>query len=164
MIEAPSIAFGSNAPKFDDGKIKYFASKESFYIMSAVTERDFLFMSVSLDNKLIIGLSNLTQPTPYYNNPIYSSKVYLRKALSLYQEQLAEGLEHLFKAARHRINRVIFKVDDDRSFMLFKVLLYQGGLKPKLVALGYRIRWEDTGENSKDIIIERSKEQTKNET
>ena len=48
--------------------------------------------------------------------------------------------------------------------MLFKVLLYQGGLKPKLVALGYRIRWEDTGDNSKDIIIERSKEKTKNET
>ena len=161
MIQAPSIAFGSNAPKFDDGKIKYFASKESFYIMSAVTEREFLFMSVSLDSKLIIGLSNISQPTLYYNNPIYSSKVYLRKALSLYQEQLAEGLEHLFKAARHRIERVIFKVDDDRSFMLFKVLLYQGGLKPKLGALGYRIRWEDTGENSKDIIIERSKEKTK---
>ena len=109
MMQAPSTAFGSNAPEFNDGKIKYFASKESFYIMSAVTEREFLFMSVSLDNKLIIGLSNLTQPTPYYNNPIYSSKVYLRKALSVYQEQLVEGLEQLFKAVRHRINRVIFQ-------------------------------------------------------
>lgn len=150
-----SSKFGTNTPKFDDGKVKYFSSKKAFYLMSKVSDREYLFMALTFNNELLIGYSAQPQPMTYFTNPLYTRKLYLRKALSLFQQQLGEGLELLFRAAKARIKSVTLTADSDRSFMLFKVLLYQGKLKTKLASMGYRIRWEAGDDGEKLVIITR---------
>ena len=150
-----SSSFGSNAPKYDDGKVKYFGARKAFHLLSRVGDNEFLFMAATFDNRLLIGYSKQSQAMIYYNNPLYTKKLYLRKALGLYQQQLSEGLQMLFKAARHRIKSVTLTLDSDRSFMLFKVLLYQGKLKTNLMKLGFRLRWENGDDGEKLIIITR---------
>lgn len=153
-------SFGTNPPEYNDSKIKFYASESSFYIMSKVKNDGFLFLSLSLNGKLKVGYYTSPQHVSFFKIPIYTEGRYLRTALSLYQPQIKEGFTLMFSKLKTRIPKAEVIIDEDRSFMLFKALLYFGGLKSALIGIGYRVRWEELGNNKKKIVIFRTTDKT----
>lgn len=153
--------FGTNSPDFDNGEIGYSGASKGYYIMSNVDENQYLFVSITFNGEMKIGVHSSKQAIQYFKIETYTSGRYLKNALSNYQDQINEMLGKLFKKVKSRVKHIEIMLDTERAYMLFRALLYVSGLKKEVIQYGYKIGWEETKEGKKIFFYKGQQEDEK---